>query len=679
MLLATALLAQPIVYNDATTLVTGTWVGNGTLTEVTDNGPLEGVRHYGFTYSYTGYWAGFGLNLSNWGNHNPTYNFGGYTHVRVSYRGLASGEGLALALRSVGNVAGNEVSVGSTTGQYATVDVPLLALQAGTSLDLAAVTELIFSVSGSNMEGSGTVYIDDIQLVSTTTMTVPTSAATWQRAQQMHRGVNLSNWLEAYWLIPFNAYPETNKYNAATFTNLSALGVDAFRLPITFEHLAASTPPYTLDTAHPAFELIDNAIQWAAASDVKLIIDMHHGTTTLTDANYATELPRLRAIWQQIIALYGHLNPERYLFEVYNEPHAISNANFRTVAQALVDDLRTAGSAHSVIVGASGYNGAGSLAAFTPLDDADIIYTFHFYDPYFFTHQQMSWTSPPYFAARTFPQAGELASVAAAINAAGDWAAAHNVPVVVGEFGVAANADATSKCNWIDAVVGLFEDNEFPWFYWDPQGYNDGFGFFAGGVIDETAIVPCFRTSMGLLGTVLAIAELGPLQVACDGHEMVLDWHLVTDEPARVEVEAYQPQRKQWVQVAQLEVLPVQRRYTFRTDVVAPYYRLKITELDGRITYSDIAEHQCPPAGEWKVYPNPAISGTTVYLKSPTDGTADVMLYDALGRVVFQQAGLVGVREQAGLLQLPPLPGGAYSLRIRTVAGAEAFISLLLE
>lgn len=678
MLFATALLAQPTVYNDATTLVTGTWVGNGTLTEVTGNSPQEGVRHYGFTYNYTGFWAGFGLNLSNWGS-NPTYNFSNYTHVRVSYRGLSSGEGLSLTLRSVGDVAGNVVSVGSTTGQYTTVDVPLLALQAGTSLNLSAVTELMFSVSSNTAVGSGTVYIDNIQLVSTTTTMVPTSAATWQRAQQMHRGVNLSNWLEAYWLIPFNAYPETNKYNAATFTNLSALGVDAFRLPITFEHLAASTPPYTLNTAHPAFALIDNAIQWAATSGVKLIIDMHHGTTTLTDANYATELPRLRAIWQQVIARYGHLDPGQYFFEVYNEPHAISNANFRTVAQALVDDLRTAGAAHSVIVGASGYNGAGSLAAFTPLNDADIIYTFHFYDPYFFTHQQMSWTSPPNFAARTFPQAGELASVASVINAAGDWAAVHNVPVVVGEFGVSADADATSKCNWINTIVGLFDDNAFPWFYWDPLGYNDGFGFFANGVIDETTIVPCFSTTMGLQGAVLAIAELSPLRVACDGHSRIIDWYLVTDEPAHVTVEAYQPQRKQWVQVGQLDVLPIQRRYTFRTDVDAPYYRLKITELDGRITYSDVAENKCPPAGEWKVYPNPAVSGTTVYLESPIDGAADVLLYDALGRVVFQQTDLERTPMSAIQLNLPTLPAGVYGLQIRTALGVEAFVSLVLE
>ncbi len=678
MLLATTLAAQPVVYNDATTLVTGVWLGNGILTEVTGNSPQEGSRHYAFTYSYTGFWAGFGLNLSNWGS-NPTYNFGGYTHVRVSYRGLSSGEGLSLTLRSVGNVAGNQVSVGSTTGQYATVDVPLLALQAGTSLNLAAVTELMFSVGSNTAVGSGTVYIDNIQLVSVTTTTVPTSAATWQRAQQMHRGANLSNWLEAYWLIPFNAYPETNKYDAATFTNLSALGVDAFRLPITFEHLAASTPPYTLNTAHPAFALIDNAIQWAAASGVKLIIDMHHGTTTLTDANYATELPRLRAIWQQVIARYGHLDTERYLFEVYNEPHAISNVNFRTVAQALVDDLRVAGSTHSVLVGASGYNGAGALAAFTPLDDADIIYTFHFYDPYLFTHQQMSWTSPPNFAARTFPQAGELANVAAAINAAGDWATVHDVPVVVGEFGVTANADATSKCNWINAVVGLFDDNEFPWFYWDSQGYNDGFGFFANGVIDETTIVPCFSTAMGLQGTVLAIAELSPLRVACDGHDRVIDWYLVTDEPARVDVEAYQPQRKQWAQVGQLEVLPVQRRYTFRTDVAAPYYRLKITELDGRITYSDVAEHQCLPAREWKVYPNPAVSGSVVYLESPVDAMVKLVLYDVLGRVVFQQTDLERTQKQALQLDLPTLPPGVYGLQIRTALGVEALVSLVLE
>lgn len=500
-----ALAAQPVIYKDATTLITGTWNVNGTLAEVSGNSPFEGLRHYQFAYNYTEYWAGFGLNMDNWGN-GPTYDFSGHTHLRIAYRGLSGNERLRLTLRSTGNIAGNETLIGLHTAQYSTVDVPLLALAAGTALDLSNISELMLGVSDELPEGSGTVYVDAIELVNIPMPTVMTSAATWQRAQNMQRGINLSNWLEAYWLIPFGAYPETGKYTAATFADFKALGVDIFRLPVTFEHLASSSPPYSLDIGHPAFDLVAQAIQWAADEDVKLIIDMHHGTTTLTDANYAAELPRLRAIWQQLIARYGYLDPERYFFEIYNEPHAISDANFRIVAQALIDDIRDAGAPHSIFLGASGYNSAANLTAFTPLDDPDIIYTFHFYGPYSFTHQQMSWTSSPYFPVRPFPQGDEMASMTSTINAVGDWADYYDVPVVAGEFGVTANADADSRCRWVEAVSSLFDDNSFPWIYWDPQGYSDGFGFFDEGLVSEATMMSCFGTALGLSGSPSAVA-----------------------------------------------------------------------------------------------------------------------------------------------------------------------------
>lgn len=99
-----ALAAQPVIYKDAATLITGTWNVNGTLAEVTGNSPFEGLRHYQFAYSYTEYWAGFGLNMDNWGN-GPTYDFSGYTHLRIAYRSLSGSERLRLTLRSTGNIA----------------------------------------------------------------------------------------------------------------------------------------------------------------------------------------------------------------------------------------------------------------------------------------------------------------------------------------------------------------------------------------------------------------------------------------------------------------------------------------------------------------------------------------------------------------------------------------------
>lgn len=635
-------------------------MGNGTLVETSANAPYEGTNHYQFTYNFTEYWAGLGLNLANWGSNG--YDFSAYSHLRIAYRGLTGDHRLTLTLRSDNNVVGNTISLGNSSGTYELIDLPLFACAAGTSLNLSNVTELDLSIASDLANGSGTLYFDDIQLVNISTGTT-TSAATWQRANAMHRGVNYSNWLEAYWLIPFNAYPETNKFNAANTADFRNLGIDAIRLPVTFEHLAGSNPPYALDLGNPAFGLIDDAIQWAANNNMKLIIDMHHGTTDLTDANYLTQLPRLEAIWAQIIARYGDLDPERYLFEVYNEPHLISNENFRIVAQALVDVLRAAGSTHSVIVGASGYNSASNLLSFTPLDDPDIIYTFHLYEPYSFTHQQMSWTSTPYLPARAFPLNNEVADITALVNAVGEWSAFYNAPVVVGEFGVTSAAAASDRCTWIELMAQLFDSNGLPWFYWGAIDLGDGFGFFDNGMVSVANMEPCFGTALGLPATVLAIEELSALSLTCEPSYTLVEWYLKTDEPGHISLEGLREEKGEWAPIGEIEMQPSRERYAFRAPADYLAYRLKIKELDQSTHYSSISINPCAPAGQWTLFPNPVQQA--LFLQSPFTTKADLVLYNNLGQVVHHQPDCSFQKNTTFTTSIPPQQPGIYVLEIR--------------
>lgn len=500
-LLATCLLyaafslAQPAIYTDTATLITGTWIGKGTLTEISGNTPFEGTRHYQFTYNFDGHWAGFGLNMDNWGS-GPLRNLSGYTHLRLAYRGLSAGHRLTISLRR-GEVLGPAVEIGGVNAAYTVVEIPIISLTAGGGVAVNAISEITLSVGSDPAVGSGVLYLDDIRMVNAGKAGAPASDLTWRRAESFTRGVNMSNWLEAFWLLPFNSYPETNRYTRARFAALAAAGFEAFRLPITFEQIAGGPPDYPLNVNQPAYALIDSAIRWAADYDVKLIIDNHHGLA-LTDANYQAELPRLRAIWRQIIQRYGQLDPERYFFELYNEPNGISNANFRTIAQTLVDDIRAAGSTHTLIVGASGWNSGGNLVGFAPLEDDNILYTFHFYDPYFFTHQGMSWTSPPYLPNRLFPQGDEVAQVQNLFRAVSDWSAYYDVPVFLGEFGVSTAAPAASRCAWMETVMDEVDAAGFSHFYWDAISPTDAFGFFAQGIIDEAHAIDCFVESLGL-------------------------------------------------------------------------------------------------------------------------------------------------------------------------------------
>ncbi|MFK7936899.1 MAG: hypothetical protein AB8G22_25520, partial [Saprospiraceae bacterium] len=72
----TSLFSQYTIYNDASSIVTGSWAdasggGSASLMEVTTDAPYEGTRHYQFNYNYSEWWAGIGFNFDSWGTVAP--------------------------------------------------------------------------------------------------------------------------------------------------------------------------------------------------------------------------------------------------------------------------------------------------------------------------------------------------------------------------------------------------------------------------------------------------------------------------------------------------------------------------------------------------------------------------------------------------------------------------------
>ena len=374
-----------------------------------------------------------------------------------------------------------------------------------------------------------------------------TSQVAWNRFQGMGKGLNLSGWLEAHWFIQNKAYPATyngpndfprNEYNEQDIANAKAQGFESIRLPVTFEHFMQLNPPYTVDFSHPVFDRVDDVIQWAQTYDMTLIIDNHHGPKNpprrLTNANYQTETPRLQALWSQLIDRYGNLDPDRYFFELYNEPDVnISNDNWRTVAVAMVNTIRSKGSNHTLIVGPSWWNGVSNnltdpqergLYFFDKLEDDNIIYTFHFYHPFNYTHQQFPWSGPPCLPSKSYSSGSSDGQfVSSALGVANTWAqnGGDPVPLMVGEFGDSQMAPANSRCNWISHVAGLFNQYNFAWYYWGPNSYdpntvnscvagNDqderGFGFYTNGEYSANSVIPCFAQALGLASNPLRLA-----------------------------------------------------------------------------------------------------------------------------------------------------------------------------
>lgn len=319
-----------------------------------------------------------------------------------------------------------------------------------------------------------------------------------QRCDAWGKGVNLSNWLEAHWQA---GWPTAQGYTKTFLQNIKPSGIRSVRLPIYFEAVVDSFPPYAVDTNHILFDRIDSVIAWTEELDMRLIIDNHHGWP-MTDSTWRQHVPRMHSLWGAVSEKYAYLHPERYTFEILNEPSiGFDNDSLTLLYEILLDTIRTHAPGHSVIASPSFASTGFGFADFLPLADTNIIYTVHTYDPYPFTHQGFSWSNPYYAPGTPYPGSGYDFLVDGAWNMTRQWMETYQLPVFLGEFGVGVFADEASRCRWMDTVSRHIHQNNLSWFYWDVQ-YD--FQMFRSGVIDKDSILPCFQQALFLYDDSLA-------------------------------------------------------------------------------------------------------------------------------------------------------------------------------
>lgn len=309
------------------------------------------------------------------------------------------------------------------------------------------------------------------------------------------KGVNLTNWFQS----SSASQIQFSKFTKKDFENIKSLGCDVIRLPINLHAMTDGAPNYTLD---PLFlNFLDQVVDWAEELEMHLIID-NHTFDPVVETDPAIE-DVLVKIWPQVAAHYSDRSEHIY-YEVLNEPHGISNEVWGTIQQKVIDAIRSEDMEHYIIVGGTNYNSYTTLADLPVYDDDKIIYTFHFYDPFIFTHQGASWGEPsmvnlagvpfPYKASampnipndlkgtwvegalNNYANDGTIAKVKQLLDIAIDFKTTHDVPVFCGEFGVyMPNSDNSERIVWYEIVRNYLEEHNIAWTIWD---YKQEFGIF---------------------------------------------------------------------------------------------------------------------------------------------------------------------------------------------------------
>ncbi|MDY7098082.1 MAG: glycoside hydrolase family 5 protein [Pseudomonadota bacterium] len=284
---------------------------------------------------------------------------------------------------------------------------------------------------------------------------------------QMKRCVNMGNALEAP-----NGAPWGRLYSKEDYQRIAAAGFDTVRIPVRWSDYTGPAPAYRV---HPDFaEVVDNNIKWALTSGLNVVLNIHHFEEIMK--NPAEQKARYRALWDQISLRYSKL-PDNVWFETLNEPNGgLKGAEMRQLQSMALQIIRGDNPDRIVILGGEEWSGINSLATNLSTDDPNVVYTFHYYDPFSFTHQKATWLGENMpKGTRGWGSKDDKAELEQAVGKATAFRDAVKRPVFLGEFGVNAPVDNDERVEWAAAVKTAMEAADIPWCLW---AYGNTFALY---------------------------------------------------------------------------------------------------------------------------------------------------------------------------------------------------------
>lgn len=396
---------------------------------------------------------------------------------------------------------------------------------AAVDFDLKQVGNISFQMRGPTGD-EGTIQIDNLAFYGTPAPKVkdlalsepappiktvlPSLAITnplqAKAAKYLNRGYNITNWLEQ------GKFDGTFVSGAFTYdktfvANLAAAGFEGLRLPIDLDLYVEATG--TVDAK--LFTVLDSFNTWTQEYGLSLTIDYHQYDKSISLSNKAS-LDLAVMAWGKVAEHFASNTRQDLFFELLNEPelsmgvNSVPKADWTALAERMIAAIRAHDTSHTLLFGDVQWYGIKELAARQPLTDTNVIYVFHDYDPFIFTHQGTSWTGMaathdvpyPYDVARwseysvdlgfnagmdswilgavkSYYQTGSYNALFNAVAVAKKWAVTHNVPIICNEFG-AYNGRATleDRVRYYEDIIGVFEELEIPWQHWFMIVGSDG-------------------------------------------------------------------------------------------------------------------------------------------------------------------------------------------------------------
>jgi endoglucanase len=300
----------------------------------------------------------------------------------------------------------------------------------------------------------------------------------------LHRGINITNWFR---------FP-ASRDQAVLRSYLDDASMDQLRgAGFTFVRLAVQSDMLT--ERGPLADAILRLQQHKLAVIVALFPSGWQAES---------EPSKVIASWQTLAPLLRRYDPAFTFPEILNEPvFAADPALWAALQHQALQAIRTILPKNTIVLTGADWGSTSGLLALTPEADANVIYSFHFYEPPELTAlgAYRQGLDSEAMAKLPFPvsdpircetlaavthdaataglirfycaQRWDAAKVTDRIAAVGTWAHENHVNVIAGEFGATNRLSRESRLAWLAAVRTTCEQQGFAWALW---GYDDSMG-----------------------------------------------------------------------------------------------------------------------------------------------------------------------------------------------------------
>ena len=318
---------------------------------------------------------------------------------------------------------------------------------------------------------------------------------------EVKSGVNISHWLSQ---SSDRGEVRLKRFTREDVKFIAEAGFDHIRIPIDEEQMFDEQ----LNPDKEAFALLHNALAWCKEFKLRAIVDLHILRTHHFNADKKPLFTERKAqeqfydCWRKISAELKKYPNSMVAYELMNEPVADDPEQWNVIVNRCLEVVRTLEPKRTIIIGANRWQSFDQVKFLkVPADDKNVIISFHFYNPFAFTHYRASWTDqkdnplkityPGYLAskeevAKLSPEMkrkygwlaeqggyNDITTLENQIKQAYDAAAAMGRKAYLGEFGVIDGADEASMIRWYKDVAAICRKYNIGYTTWD---YKGGFG-----------------------------------------------------------------------------------------------------------------------------------------------------------------------------------------------------------